>query len=132
MPGHGFLEGVQRPVRIVGVRAGELGLDAQRPGGVLETRLSRLPVRQSDVGRDKNVAFVFLVEGLLARGEKTRGEENGQVNRTNGTPLHALLRPSSTLLAGQTRSSKKNVSEPSLSGTEAYHKICKRDRPTSL
>ena len=66
MLGHGFLEGVQLPVRIVSVRAGELGLDAQRPGGVLETHLSLLPVRQSDVGRDKNVAFVFLVEGLLA------------------------------------------------------------------
>ena len=65
MFGYGLLEGIQLLLRTVGVRAGEIGLDPHRPSGLLEAHLGLLPVRQRDVGRNKKVALVLLMESLL-------------------------------------------------------------------
>ena len=77
-------------VRGIYLRARKLCLDAQHPGCVHESRLSFLPVRQGDVGGDKVILFVLLVEGFLAGNDEPRGRNDRKADQPHYARFHRI------------------------------------------
>ena len=80
-------EGLQLFIGSVGVRSAELSLNAEHARRLHKTGLGLLPVGKGNVGGDKGVGLLFVMEGFVTGSERREREQNQKIERCLGVAV---------------------------------------------